>query len=215
MKSPSLVEAITMFIMGIVLSIGGSLSASAQGSVTIHQALVAKLISVEIIETTHVRSRGDHDVVVARAAGFSAGDCDIVTTFDVVVEYDRRQTWPEVRQRIDVIIAGIRHKGVLRPVGVYPERMNLACIDFAPSSREVVYPLFFATDLPSPLFLEGELSGADPGAPLVNEKGRVVAMLMTGQPSPQFIAAPDIQRFLKMAAAVPRSDQRNHYRLVK
>jgi hypothetical protein len=202
MKSLPVWEAVLGSVMGIAFMTGVS---HAQESIQIHPALSSEMISVVVKEIVSVRHHGDRDVTIASASGFSAGDCDIVTTFGVVAEYERRQTWSEVRQKIEIIVGGIPHEGLLRPIGVSPGNFGLACIDFASAAdRSVIHSLSFAANLPSPIYAEGTLSRVRPGSPLINEDGKVVAMLATDERGfPQLIGAPDIRRFLKMAERIP------------
>jgi hypothetical protein len=153
---------------------------------------------------------------ITKAAGFTAGDCDVITTFDVMVEYEQRQNRPNVREAIEVTIAGKTYEGRLRNIGVYPLGLNLACVDFpefAPRERPTVYPLALETVVPSAVTYDEELSQYKPGTPFLDKKDRVVAMLAVFDPTaPEFVSAAQLRQFLREAENVPRSKPHLSYR---
>jgi hypothetical protein len=161
------------------------------------------------MERMYDRQGHSHNRILAHAVGFSAGDCDILTTYTAVEAYEVRQGWG-IEQKIEVSMGGEVREGRLRPVGVYPMGLDLACIDLDPQASNG------KTWMMSPLALEGVTSGdfvigddffnAVPGTPFLDEKGKVAFMFVTNDGSfPEFIPAAKIRLFLNEAGKVPRA----------
>jgi hypothetical protein len=134
----------------------------------------------------------------------------VKNTFDIIVEYEQRQSWPNVQESIEVTIAGKTYEGKLRNIGTYPLGLNLACVDFSgltPYDCPMVYPLVLETAVPSTVTYEEVLFQFAPGMPFLNEKGRVVAMLSVFDPTaPEFVSAAGLRQFLREAEKIPRSE---------
>ncbi len=105
---------------------------------------------------------------ITKAAGFAAGDCGAVTTFDAVKN----------AEDIDVAIAGSHYRGIIRPLGPYSQEFDLACIDLFPritGQKVVTFPYIVRTGSYN-LRFDVFLSLDDPGLPLLNDHGEIVAM---------------------------------------
>lgn len=175
----------------------------------IHPAPLKKLITVTVTESRRAPHGGDQDVLIAQAAGFSNDTCDVITTFDVVKRYEERQTWTQVRQRIDVVIDGKSYPGKFRDLGFYPLGLNLACIDFeSPTLRTQlqlpVLPLELKPSNPALLsYDDQEIAKTDPGTPFLNEKGEISSVLIATPNGPlEFANADEIRLFLAAAAGI-------------
>lgn len=181
----------------------------AAGTPDVHAAPSSKIVSVSIKELRRGKHGKDVELLVAQAVGFRNDTCDVLTTFDVVREYEKRQTWSNVRQRVDVTIDGKTYTGKFRDFGYYPLGLNLACIDFESPFVHAelqipVLPLDLDAPAPSSLAYDAkEIAKCDPGTPLLNKDGAISAVLVAApNGSSEFASALDIQRFLEIAAAV-------------
>ena len=200
----------TIMLTFVILALTGGNAAQVRSQEsTIQPAHYLETGTVVVVQQLRDGRHSSHSVIVAKAMGFATDDCDFVTTFDVVSKYEERETWEEVHQRIEVFIAGELYEGRLRPVGVYPMGLDLACIDLAPTpsgKHRTTHPLPLETASPSVPY-EGDLPpGMVPGAPLFNDKKRVVGMFdLTTDGTPVVISSSNIRRFLKEARRVPRA----------
>lgn len=175
----------------------------------VHPAPASQVITVTVTELHRARHGHDMGTVIAQAAGFPTDTCDIVTTFDVVKRYEERQTWRDVRQRVDIVVNGTPYPAKFRDIGYYPLGLNLACIDFdSPSLRAElnlsVLPLDRDSPAPSSLFYDDkEIAKSDPGTPFLNNEGEISSVLVpTDGGRLQFASADDIRAFLSAAADV-------------
>lgn len=197
---------------GIPASVGIPATAgipSAAGIATVHAAPTSKIVTVSIKELRHGKHGKDVELLVAQAAGFRNDTCDVLTTFDVVKEYEKRQTWSNVRQRVDVTIDGKTYTAKFRDFGYYPLGLNLACIDFESPFVHAelqipVLPLDLDAPAPSSLSYDAkEIAKSDPGTPFLNKQGEITAVLVSApNGASEFASALDIQRFLKEAEEV-------------
>lgn len=156
----------------------------------------------------------------ATAAGFATDDCDFVTTFAVVEEYERSSTWKVNRENMTVrekdipermlevtMSDGRPHRGELRPLGYFPLGLNLACVDFdsAPPRESKVYRLSLSTKETASL---GQIvpPGTIEGTPIFNEIGKVISMYASNPYNPNhIISADELLVFLGEVKKVPRS----------
>jgi len=153
-----------------------------------------------------------------KAAGFSTDDCDFVTAFDVLVEYDRSRDWyvgkekmtlrqrSVIRRVLEVSIGGKIYGGALRKVGVFPMDLNLACIDLEDASAGTsrIHHLYVDDSPQIPDFAMPP--AVTEGTPILNEKGYVSSVYIPDtRDSSSFISGSDILKFLDEARKVPRS----------
>ena len=168
-----------------------------------------------------------HGLVVASetvtAFGFSPGegDCDIVTPFDVVLRYERWRYRSDVGGTIKVTIGGTTYDGALRPMGVYPLGLDLACIDLiSPESGidPVKFPVQLGTDEGNPVLGDATpLSSDDSGMPLIKENGKL-GLMMVGmslyvtsdglKQVPLVASNTTLRQFLRAAENIPHSGHR-------
>ena len=200
--------AIVLTAFAFIIIAGESTIVYAQDASGIRPAYGPAVVRVKVIERANYGRSDERSRVIAEAAGFSAEGC-ILVPFDVVAMYESRQTWSNIDQRIEVFLDGQSkpHEGRLRNLGVMPLNLDLACIDLAPLStddRAFIFPL--PLESTSADLLYGALIplGTKPGTPLLNSKGRVVGMFISGAgDSALLIPAPNILRFLREARKVP------------
>ena len=190
---------------GLVLAIG--LPACSQ--TIVHPASAPNVISVTVTESRHAKHGADQDFVIAQAAGFPNDTCDVITTFDVVKTYEARQTWNNVKQRIDIVVDGTSYPAKLRDVGFYPLGLNLACIDFeSPATRAQLrlqaLPLEEGPRDPSSLtYDDKEIANSHPGTPFLNSRGEVSSVLIAEPFGPmEFAGAEQVRMFLAAAAGM-------------
>jgi hypothetical protein len=176
----------------------------------VHPAPASKMITVTVTELRRFKHGKDKEVLIAQGAGFPNDTCDVITTFDVVKTYEERETWAEVRQKIDIVIDGKPYPAELRDFGFYPLGLNLACIDFvSPSLRTQlqipVLPLELDSRESSSLkYDETEIAKSDAGTPFLNERGEISSVLIATQYGAlKFATADEIRWFLSAAAATP------------
>jgi hypothetical protein len=180
----------------------------AQDAPGIHPAYGPWVVRVEVVETVHYGRGNDKDRVIAKAAGFFAEGC-LLAPFDVVSLYETRQTWTEVKQKIEVYFAGQSkpREGRLRALGFDPLDLDLACIDVAPPTpddRSVIFPLIIESDSSHLPYADAIPPSTESGTPLVNDRGRVAGILLWGAGnSALLIPASNISRFLREARKVP------------
>jgi hypothetical protein len=177
----------------------------------VHPAPATKMITVTVSEMRRSRRGQDKEVLIARGVGFSNDTCDVITTFDVVKTYEERETWAEVRQRIDIVIEGKSYPAKLRDFGFYPLGLNLACLDFdSPSLRtELQIPVLplegAARDTSSFTYDDMEIAKSDPGTPFLNKQGEISSVLIATPYGPlEFASAEQIRKFLEAAASISR-----------
>jgi len=171
--------------------------------------VVTVMVSVRLRANT--RHGLDREISIAKATGFTAdyGNCDIVTLWNVMAEYEAWEGSPRAIGKIEVFVAGNRYEGKLRHVGVYPLAFNLACVDIvglAPGEHPIIFPLPLEAHVPPVMIcLSPEIR---PGTPLLDEKKRIVSVFVpTGDlGDPPFISARDLARFLDLASHVPRGE---------
>ncbi len=174
----------------------------------VHPAPASNVIAVTVTESLRARHGQDTDVVIAQAAGFPNDTCDVITTFDVVKRYEERQTWSDVRQKINIVIDGTSYPAKFRDVGFYPLGLNLACIDFeSPAARSqlhlAVLPLEQEPPASSFLYDDEEIAQSNPGTPFLNEKGEVSSVLIATPNGPlEFASANEIRMFLQAAEGI-------------
>ena len=175
----------------------------------VHPASVGIVITVTVTESRRAPHGRDQDLLIAQAAGFSTDTCDVITTFDVVKSYEERQTWTNVRQRIDIVINGKSYPAKFRDLGFYPLGLNLACIDFeSPLLRTQlqlpVLPLELKPSDPAALsYDDQEIAKTDPGTPFLNAKGEISSVLIATPNGPlEFAVADEIRMFLAAAAGI-------------
>ena len=190
--------------LGFVLISG--LVANAQ--TVIHPAPASKVITVTVTESLRATHGQDTDVVIAQAAGFPNDTCDVITTFDVVKRYEERQTWSNVRQKINIVVDGVPYAARLRDVGYYPLGLNLACIDFeSPAARSQLHVAVLPLELDPPdsslSYDNEEIAQSDPGTPFLNQKGEVSSVLIAAPNGPlEFASANEIRMFLQAAEGI-------------
>jgi len=209
--------------MGMLLSIGAAAHAQGnEGQFVVHPAAASQMITVMLKDTRHWHGK-DEEFVIAQAAGFSPGDvatgvhgpdgsgepCDVITTFDVVKTYEERQTWRNVRQRIDIVVNGQAYPAKFRELGFYPLGLNLACIDFESANERAAsqvsaLPLAHGVAGFSSLsYNDAEIANSDPGTPFLNARGEISAVLIATPNGPlEFASAEDIRKFLEAASEV-------------
>ena len=208
MKSLGCVVAVSF--LGILLAASNPVRGRAQASkAVVHPAHASQIITVTVTEIHHPKQGNDTEVVIAQAAGFPTDTCDVVTTFDVVKKYEERQTWSNVRQRVDIVVNGTPYPAKFRDVGYYPLGLNLACIDFdSPSLHAELDIPVLPLDRESPdasafTYDDREIARSDPGTPFLNQDGEISLVLVpTDNGQLEFASADDIRAFLKVAATV-------------
>lgn len=177
----------------------------------VHPAPASKMITVSVTELRRSKHGEDKDVLIAQGVGFPNDTCDVITTFDVVKTYEERETWAEIRQRIDIVVDGKPYPAKLRDFGFYPLGLNLACIDFVspsmPTELQIpVLPLELdARDSSSFTYDDTEIAKSGPGTPFLNERGEISSVLIATPYGPlEFATAEEIRKFLEAAASVSR-----------
>ncbi len=195
-------------VLGIVLSLSNPAYAADQAAQPVaHPAPASKIITVTVSELRRTRDGHDKEVMIAQAAGFPNDTCDVITTFDVVKSYEERQTWKNVRQKVEVEIDGNRYPARFRDIGFYPLGLNLACIDLdSPLLRSQLQLSVLPLESDSPDFSsvsydDLEIAKTDPGTPFLNQRGEISSVLIATPNGPLEFASPeDIRRFLNAAA---------------
>ncbi|KAA6459052.1 hypothetical protein DYQ86_17365 [Acidobacteria bacterium AB60] len=196
--------------VGAALALGGSVTSQAQANkFTVHPASTAQVITVTVTDLVRTKKGKDAEVVIAQAAGFPNDTCDVITTFDVVKMYEERQTWSNVRERVDIVVNGTKYPAKFRDIGFYPLGLNLACVDFESpylhSELKIpVLPLEDDSDtVPGLAYDDKELASSHPGTPFLNKAGEISSVLTgTNQGKLEFASAEEIRAFLKLAADV-------------
>jgi hypothetical protein len=203
---------IVFAILWVLLAIGDPTRGQSQESTSaVRPAHPPQVITVTVTDLLRSKHGVETDVVIARAVGFPTDTCDVITTFDVVQKYELRQTWPKVRQRVDIVVNGTPYPAKFRDIGAYPLGLNLACIDFDSPLLHAglkipVLPLEQETPRLSLLsYDDKEVAGIDPGTPFLNKRGEIASVFVaTENGALEFASANDIRTFLKAAANVPR-----------
>ena len=199
-----------MSALGVLLALGAPAQGEAEGNqFTVHPAPDSQVITVTVTDLVRTKHGKDAEVVIAQAAGFPNDTCDVITTFDVVKSYEERQTWSNVRQRVDIVVNGNKYPAKFRDIGFYPLGLNLACVDFESpylhtELKMPVLPLENVSDTnPALSYDDKELANTHPGTPLVNKAGEISSVLTgTDRGQLEFASAEQIRAFLKVAAAV-------------
>ena len=193
---------------GLVLCLSNPAYAADQSAPSVvHPAPASNIITVTVSEIRRTRDGHDKEVMIAQAAGFPNDTCDVITTFDVVKTYEERQTWKNVKQKVEVEIDGNRYPAQFRDIGFYPLGLNLACIDFeSPLLRSQLRLSAMPLESESPDFSsvsydDLEIAKSDPGTPFLNRRGEISSVLIATPNGPLEFASPeDIRRFLIAAA---------------
>jgi len=182
---------------------------SQESKSVLHPAPGSQVITVTVTEMHRTKHGEERETVIAQAAGFPTETCDVVTTFDVVKKYEERQTWRNVRQRVDIVVNGTAYPAKFRDIGYYPLGLNLACIDFdSPDLRaELNIPVLpldrDKSDASSLSYDDKEIAKSDPGTPFLNKEGEISAVLVPMDDGElNFVSADDVRAFLKVAADV-------------
>jgi hypothetical protein len=199
-----------MSALALILTVGSSVEGRAQASkFIVHPASDAQVITVTVTDLVRTKHGKDAEVVIAQAAGFPNDTCDVITTFDVVKMYEERQTWNNVRERVDIVVNGTKYPAKFRDIGFYPLGLNLACVDFESpylhSELKIpVLPLQQDDFSDSHLsYDDKELASSHPGTPFLNKAGQISSVLTgTNQGKLEFASAEQIRAFLKLAADV-------------
>jgi hypothetical protein len=208
MNNPAGVVATS--VLGILLCIGNPTNARTQESKSVvHPAPASQVITVTVTDVRHSKHGPDTDVLIAQAVGFPNDTCDVITTFDVVKAYEERQTWRNVRQRVDIVINGTPYPAKFRDIGFYPLGLNLACIDFDSPyvHSQLKIPVLQldrdSAGLAALSYEDKEIANSDPGTPFLNPQGQVSSVLLTTENGQlEFATAEQIRSFLKVAADV-------------
>jgi hypothetical protein len=201
---------LVMPVVGMLLAIGNSTQGRSQESkAVVHPAPGSQVISVTVTDIYHKKHGQDSEVVIAKAAGFPNDTCDVITTFDVVKKYEERQTWSNVKQRVDIVVDGKPYPAKFRDIGFYPLGLNLACIDFESPNLHAdlkipVLSLDQESFGPSSLsYDDKEIAKSDPGTPFLNKQGEISAVLTaTDHGQLEFASAEEIRAFLRVASGV-------------
>jgi hypothetical protein len=203
-------RGVVVSFLGMLLAVSNPVQGHTQESkAVVHPAHASQIITVTVTEMHHPKHGDDTEVVIAQAAGFPTDTCDVVTTFDVVKKFEERQTWFNVKQRVDIVINGTPYPAKFRDVGYYPLGLNLACIDFdSPSLHAELDIPVLPLDQDSPdassfLYDDKEIARSDPGTPFLNQDGEISSVLIpTDDGRLEFATADDVRAFLKVAASV-------------
>lgn len=196
--------------LGMLLILGNPIQSQAQtNKFVVHPASDAQVITVTVTDLVRTKHGKDAEVVIAQAAGFPNDTCDVITTFDVVKMYEERQTWSNVRERVDIVVNGTKYPAKFRDIGFYPLGLNLACVDFESPyiHTELKIPVLpldqGAISDVSLSYDDKELAQSHPGTPFLNKAGEISSVLVgTNQGTMEFASAEQIRAFLKLAAAV-------------
>ena len=199
-----------MSTLGMTLLLGNSVCGQAQSNkFFVHPAPESQVISVTVTDLVRTKHGKDAEVVIAQAAGFPNDTCDVITTFDVVKMYEERQTWSNVRERVDIVVNGTKYPAKFRDIGFYPLGLNLACVDFESPylHSELKIPVLpLETGMESDFTLaydDKELANSHPGTPFLNKAGEISSVLVgTTQGKLEFASAEQIRAFLKVAADI-------------
>jgi hypothetical protein len=196
--------------LGTFLIIGATVTIHAQESnAVVHPAPASQVITVTVTDIYEKKHGKESEVVIAQAAGFPNDTCDVITTFDVVKKYEERQTWSNVKQRVDIVVNGTPYPAKFRDIGFYPLGLNLACIDFESPflHAELKIPVLSLDQErigPSSLsYDDKEIAKSNPGTPFLNKEGEISAVLTaTDHGQLEFASAEDIRAFLRVASGV-------------
>jgi len=197
-------------VIGTLLVTGNSTQIQAQeNKAVVHPAPASQVITVTVTDIYQKKHGKDAEVVVAQAAGFPNDTCDVITTFDVVKKYEERQTWNNIKQRVDIVVNGTPYPAKFRDIGFYPLGLNLACIDFESPylHAQLKIPVLSldqeATGPSSLSYDDKEIAKSNPGTPFLNKEGEISAVLTaTDHGQLEFASAEDIRAFLRVASGV-------------
>lgn len=197
-------------VLGMLLVIGNSMHVNAQeGKPIVHPAPASQVITVTVTDIYQKKHGKDAEVVIAQAAGFPNDTCDVITTFDVIKKYEERQTWSNIKQRVDIVVNGTPYPAKFRDIGFYPLGLNLACIDFESPylHTELKIPVLSLDQKafgPASLsYDDKDIAKSNPGTPFLNKQGEISAVLTATQNGQlEFASAEDIRAFLRVAAGV-------------
>ena len=153
------------------------------------------------------------------AVGFATRDCEFVTTFSVVEEYERAQTWrvdqesKDARRRnlpeyvLEVTFEDHSYRGELRPVGVYPMGLDLACIDIPHTDSGMMNIRRLGLSIEEGLIRDRIVpSDTIEGTPTLNKAGVVTSMYVgRDHESVHVLTAENIRWFLGEVKKVPRT----------
>jgi hypothetical protein len=199
-----------VLVLGMLVVISNPAQGPAHDSKSVvHPAPASPAITVTVTDLYPTKHGHFSEVVIAQAVGFPNDTCDVITTFDVVEKYEERQTWSNVKQRLDIVVDGTSYPATFRDVGFYPLGLNLACIDFDSPFLHAelkipVLPLDRDSPGPSSLsFDDMEIANSNPGTPFLNKQGEVSSVLVaTDNGQLEFASVDDVRTFLKVAANV-------------
>ena len=197
-------------VLGMLLAIGNSARMNSQeGKAVVHPAPASQVITVTVTDIYKKKHGKESEVVIAQAAGFPNDTCDVITTFDVVKKYEERQTWNNIKQRVDIVVNGTPYPAKFRDIGFYPLGLNLACIDFESPylHAELKIPVLSLDQEPigssSLSYDVKEIAKSNPGTPFLNREGEISAVLTaTDNGQLEFASAEDIRAFLRVASGV-------------
>jgi hypothetical protein len=197
-------------VFGTLLVIGNSTRVHGlESKAVVHPAPASQVITVTVTDIYEKKHGKDSEVVIAQAAGFPNDTCDVITTFDVVKKYEERQTWSNIKQRVDIVVNGTPYPAKFRDIGFYPLGLNLACIDFESPylHAELKIPVLSLDQEaigPSSLsYDDKEIAKSNPGTPFLNKEGEISAVLTaTDNGQLEFASAEDIRAFLRVASGV-------------
>jgi len=208
MKNLGIVSLAAVLVMLLVTGNPAHIHAQASKAV-VHPAPASQVITVTVTDIYQKKHGKDAEVVVAQAAGFPNDTCDVITTFDVVKKYEERQTWNNIKQRVDIVVNGTPYPAKFRDIGFYPLGLNLACIDFESPylHAELKIPVLSldqeATGPSSLSYDDKEIAKSNPGTPFLNKEGEISAVLTaTDHGQLEFATAEDIRAFLRVASGV-------------
>jgi hypothetical protein len=194
-----------LVVATVVIAFLGALVARGQDVALVHPAY--NLSVGTVVVTVWAPTRSSRIILSQNvAAVFAVDGCDALTTFDAFADYERLSYDDRIKRKIEVTYGGRVFEGVLRPVGVLPLGLNLACVDInvrSPEGGPTLFPLSLMRakqriaigDENVPLDLK-------PGTPFVDEKGKVAGMLTcVTRSGPVLLPAESIADFLKIARA--------------
>jgi hypothetical protein len=201
-----------MSILWVLLAISDpTRGLTQQSNSAVRPAHPSQVITVTVTDLLRSKHGVETDVLIARAVGFPNDTCDVITTFDVIKKYELRQTWPKVRQRVDIVVNGTPYPAKFRDIGAYPLGLNLACIDFdSPLLHAGLKIPVLTLDPDSPgltslTYNDKEVARIDPGTPFLNKRGEVASVLVAADNGTvEFASANDIRSFVKAAANAGR-----------
>lgn len=103
--------------------------------------------------------------------GFTINDCDFLTTFDAILEYERKNDWSN-KIKLQVTIAGKTVEGRLKTLGVNPLGLNLACIELDPSIKIKKFSLSLSKEQ----FYTFPMALGASGTPYLDNSHKIIGM---------------------------------------